>query len=72
MTRVVAIGSALELAGYALAGVDVVGTDDPDAMRRAWSDVAEDASLVLLTADARAALPERLDAGSRLWAVIPA
>lgn len=72
MTRIVAIGGALELAGYALAGVDVVGTDDPDAVRRAWSDVAEDASLVLLTADARAALPERLDAGSRLWAVIPA
>lgn len=72
MTRIVAIGGALELAGYALAGVDVVGTDDPDAVRRAWSDLAEDASLVLLTADARAALPERLDAGSRLWAVIPA
>lgn len=71
MTRIVAIGSTLELAGYALAGVDVAGADDPNAVRRAWRDVADDAALVLLTADARAALPERLDAGSRLWAVIP-
>jgi vacuolar-type H+-ATPase subunit F/Vma7 len=71
MSRVVAIGSAVELAGYALAGVEVVDATSPEVVRRAWAHATRDASLVLLTADARAALAQRLAVGV-LWAVVPA
>jgi vacuolar-type H+-ATPase subunit F/Vma7 len=71
MKRVVAIGSAVELGGYALAGVEVVDAPAPELVRQAWADASSTASLVLLTADARAALPERL-AGGALWTVVPA
>jgi vacuolar-type H+-ATPase subunit F/Vma7 len=72
MSRVVAIGRAVELRGYALAGVDVVDVCEPELVRRAWADAAGDASLVLLTSAAREMLPERLDDGGVLWTVIPA
>ncbi len=72
MTRIVAIGRVHELAGYALAGVDVIDASDPDGVQHAWASLTDDVSLVLVTAEARAALPERLGAGDPLWAVIPA
>jgi vacuolar-type H+-ATPase subunit F/Vma7 len=72
MSRVVAIGRAVELAGYALAGVDVIDAPEPELVRRAWADAVVDASLVLLTSDARAALPERLAPEGVLWTVLPA
>ncbi len=72
MSKVVAIGKAVELAGYALVGVEVVDAPEPALVRRAWSDAAGVAALVLLTTEARAALPDRLEAGGVLWTVIPA
>ena len=72
MSRVVAIGSEAELAGYALAGVEVVSATDPQAVRRAWAGLENDVRLVLLTTDARHELPERLDRVDVLWAVLPA
>jgi vacuolar-type H+-ATPase subunit F/Vma7 len=72
MSRVVAIGRAVELAGYALVGVEVVDAPEPALVRRAWADAAGAASLVLLTTDARDALPDRLEAGGSLWTVIRA
>ncbi len=72
MTRIIAIGRALELVGYALVGVDVVDAPDPDGAQQAWASLTDDVCLVLLTVEARARLPERLDAGDRLWAVLPA
>jgi len=72
MSRVVAIGRAVELAGYALVGVEVVDAPEPALVRRAWADAAGAASLVLLTTDARDALPDRLEASGFLWTVIPA
>ena len=71
MSRVVAIGRAVELAGYALAGVEVVDATEPNLVRRAWTDAAGRASLVLLTAESRAALPDRPEDGV-LWTVVPA
>lgn len=70
MSRVVAIGRAVELAGYALAGVDVLDAPEPELVRRAWADAVGAASLVLLTSDARAALPDWLEEGV-LWTVVP-
>ena len=72
MSRVVAIGSELELAGYALAGVDVVAAMDAEAVRRAWGELENDVRLVLLTTAARRELPDRLDRADVLWAVLPA
>lgn len=71
MSRVVAIGSAAALAGYALVGVDVVDAPAPELVRRAWAGALGEAALVLLTAEARAALPEHLER-SALWTVVPA
>jgi vacuolar-type H+-ATPase subunit F/Vma7 len=71
MSRVVAIGSAVELAGYALVGVDVVDAPAPELVRRAWAEALGGAALVLLTAEARAALPDHLERGVP-WTVVPA
>jgi vacuolar-type H+-ATPase subunit F/Vma7 len=71
MSRVLAIGNAVELAGYALVGVEVVDAPEPALVRRAWADAAGAASLVLLTTEARAALPDRLETGDFLWTVVP-
>ena len=72
MSRVVAIGEATELAGYALAGVDVIDAADPDLVRRAWERVDDDVGLVLVTAEARRALSRRIDRQDVLWVVLPA
>lgn len=71
MSRVVAIGSDLELAGYALAGVEVAAADDPDAVRRAWAGLGRDVGLVLLTRDAATAVPDRADRPDLLCVVLP-
>jgi vacuolar-type H+-ATPase subunit F/Vma7 len=71
MSRIVGIGRAVELAGYALAGVEILDAAAPDLVRRAWADVAADASLVLLTTEARAALPAQLEQPGVLWTVLP-
>ncbi|MCZ7590251.1 MAG: V-type ATP synthase subunit F [Gaiella sp.] len=71
MSRIVAIGDGPALSGYALAGVDVVDAPTPEQVRRAWADALGGASLVLLTAEARAALPDRLER-SVPWTVVPA
>ncbi|HVP76052.1 MAG TPA: V-type ATP synthase subunit F [Gaiellaceae bacterium] len=70
--RIVAIGEETELAGYALAGVEVVVAGDAESVRRAWSELGGDVGLVLLAAQARRALPEPLERSGLLWAVLPA
>jgi vacuolar-type H+-ATPase subunit F/Vma7 len=71
MSRVAALGRWTELAGYALVGVEVVDARDPVAVRRAWDGLDDDVALVLLTAEARASLPDPPLPTDRLWAVIP-
>jgi vacuolar-type H+-ATPase subunit F/Vma7 len=71
MSRIVAIGEAAELGGYGLAGADVVDAPGPEDVRRAWEALGADVALVLLTPDARAALPESVHADRMLWAVLP-
>ena len=70
MSRIVAIGERERLRGLAFAGVGVIAADDPEAVRTAWTGLSEDVGLVILTADARAAL-ELAGRGERLWAVMP-
>lgn len=71
MSRIVAIGDPDLLAGYALAGVDVIATTNVQETRAAWETVA-DAGLLILTPSAYAALAERLRRAPMPWAVLPA
>lgn len=71
MSRVVAIGAAVELLGYGLIGVDVVDARGSQEVRACWAGLGNDVGLVLLTQEARRALPERLDQRDHLWVVLP-
>jgi vacuolar-type H+-ATPase subunit F/Vma7 len=71
VSRIAALGRWTELAGYALAGVEVVDVRDPEAVRSAWDDLTHDVAFVLLTAEARRALPDPLLPRDRLWTVLP-
>lgn len=71
MSRVVALGESARVAGYALAGVNVLETDAAGALD-AWARLPEDTGLLLLTDDAANSLAGELArAGRLLWAVIP-
>jgi vacuolar-type H+-ATPase subunit F/Vma7 len=71
MSRIAAIGRWTELAGYALAGVEVVDAGDPGAVRLAWDGLEDDVAVVLMTGEARRSLPDPLLPLDRLWAVVP-
>jgi vacuolar-type H+-ATPase subunit F/Vma7 len=71
MSRVVALGPSARVAGFALAGVTVLETDE-DGVLGAWGRLPDDTGLLLLTPDAVEALKERLAGRERvLWAQIP-
>ncbi|MEV6294939.1 V-type ATP synthase subunit F [Streptomyces sp. NPDC051896] len=52
METVAAIGARTSVCGLALAGVDVLVAEDPDAVRRAWRTLPGTVGLVILTAEA--------------------
>ncbi|MFD8723005.1 V-type ATP synthase subunit F [Streptomyces sp. NPDC059629] len=52
MGRVAAIGARTSVGGLALAGVEVLVAEDPDAVRRAWRKLPGTVALVILTASA--------------------
>lgn len=56
MRTVAAIGAWTSVSGLALAGVDVLVAEDPEAVRRAWQDLPGTVGLVILTASAAQAL----------------
>ncbi|MGW5118570.1 hypothetical protein ACWEQ8_24500 [Streptomyces noursei] len=72
MGIVVAIGETSRTAGFALAGVRVWAADDPDLVRGRWRALPADATLVILTPAAAAALgPEVLGSAEPLTVVMP-
>jgi len=71
MRRIVAIGDEATLAGYTLAGVDLIEADTDARVREAWELVGDDVGLVLLTPEARRALPESLGRPRLLRVVLP-
>ena len=71
MSRIVVIGERQAVAGYRLAGADVVEAEDAEAARAAWAALPDDTGLVLVTASARGALGDRPDGRRLLLAVIP-
>ncbi|WP_406164697.1 V-type ATP synthase subunit F [Streptomyces sp. NBC_00996] len=52
MGSVAAIGARTSVCGLALAGVDVLVAEDPDAVRRTWRTLPGTVDLVILTAEA--------------------
>lgn len=72
MSRIAAIGAAPELLGYALLGVDILDAPEPESVRAAWATLSADVELVLLTPEARRALPGLSARAARLWAEVPA
>ncbi|MGV9406280.1 hypothetical protein ACWDU8_36005 [Streptomyces sp. NPDC003388] len=52
MATVVAIGARTRVCGLALAGVDVLVAEDPEAVRVAWRALPGTVCLVILTAEA--------------------
>lgn len=56
MGSVVAIGAGNEIAGFALAGVEIRPAADDDAARLVWEALPPAVSLVILTAAAARAL----------------
>ncbi len=58
--RVVAIGKPEQLVGYALAGVEVIACDTPEATLRAAETLSDDVGLVLIAAEASAVVKEAI------------
>jgi vacuolar-type H+-ATPase subunit F/Vma7 len=72
VSLIAAIGDRSRLGGYALSGVDVKHATDPDEVREAWLAIGSDVELVLMTSEARQALPDPLDRRDVLVTVLPA
>ena len=72
MSRAVAIGSEIPLAGYALAGVEVIDADGSPEVTRALESLGDDVVLVILGRDpdvaALAALQRRK---GTVWCSLP-
>lgn len=73
MSGVAAIGEAVRLDGYALAGVTVHEAPDGDAARAAFDALPADVAVLLLTPRARSALAGHLaERPALLWVELPA
>ncbi len=70
MSRIVALGADVVVAGFGLAGVLVVPAEGADEVRAAWRALPADVDLVILTPEAAEVLPEPEPDGP-LVAVIP-
>ncbi|WP_327733549.1 ATPase [Streptomyces nojiriensis] len=68
---VVVTGAVLAAAGLVLAGVDVYAAEGPEEVRKAWTALAGDVTLVIVTPAAAAALGPGVDSIHPLVAVMP-
>ncbi|MFP5361843.1 MAG: hypothetical protein ACLGI5_03850 [Thermoleophilia bacterium] len=72
MSRAAAIGEEVRIAGYALAGVELLAAEDAGEARSAWERLSQDVACLIVTARARDALGARLAERPRLVvAVMP-
>lgn len=73
MGAVVVIGERTRTSGFALAGAEVLVAERPEEVRRAWSGLAGDTGLVIVTELAAQALdPQALTRVPPLVVVMPA
>ncbi len=56
MGRVAVLGESVRVQGYALAGALPIVAESPEEIKEAWSNLARDVELVVLTPAAAAAL----------------
>jgi vacuolar-type H+-ATPase subunit F/Vma7 len=71
MSRAAAIGPEALLAGYALAGVEVLPAAGDAAVRAAWEALPGEVELLILAPEALAVLRERLSERPEvLWALL--
>lgn len=71
-SRIVAIGEPATVQGFALAGVQVLAAESPDAVRTAWAGLPDDVALVILSSAAEQALAAAASVtSSPLVAVMP-
>ncbi len=67
-----ALGERARTEGFALAGVDLLPTEDPAAARAAWSGLDADVGVVILTPAAREALADLLPLRPDVvWTTLP-
>jgi vacuolar-type H+-ATPase subunit F/Vma7 len=72
MRRIVVLGEASRVRGFRLAGATVVEAAGSAEISSAWNTLPSDTALLILTADAAAAIRHLLADRPRLvWAVIP-
>jgi vacuolar-type H+-ATPase subunit F/Vma7 len=72
MARVAVLGERAVVEGWALGGARVLPADSPEQVRAAWSGLAADVAVVLLTpAAARALEPGSADRPGPLTVVLP-
>lgn len=69
---IVALGERRFVGAFALAGAQVRPAEDPEGARGAWDSLGPGVGLVILSANAAAALGDRIDdVGSPLTVVLP-
>ena len=61
--RVAALGEWALVRGFALAGVQTVAAENPDAVREAWGALGRDVAVVILTPAAAETLGESVQGG---------
>lgn len=70
MSRIVALGEASRVAGFELAGVEVISAEDGAAVLDAWERLAPDTGVLLLTPAAAELLAERRRDHPRVLTVV--
>lgn len=70
MPRVAVVGELTRVQGFALAGALVLVAEDAPAARSAWSSLADDVAVVVLTPRAAAALGDELERQRRPLTVV--
>lgn len=70
MGALVALGEAVRVDGFALAGAIVRRAEDPEAVHRAWRSLPDDVAVVVLTPMAAAALAGEEALRTRVLSVV--
>jgi vacuolar-type H+-ATPase subunit F/Vma7 len=72
VSRIVAIGELMRLAGFSLVGVEVQAAEDAQAARAAWESLGPGVGLVIVTPAAAEVLEDELEAQEDvLWVSLP-
>lgn len=70
MGRVIAVGPAVEVSGWALAGVDVRPAESPEQARAVADDLPADVALLIISADVAEATAGRSTPAGALTVVL--